>query len=225
MRLMYRPFGEPLEVDAQVPHILVIEHQRTWRNFIQMLHEQCTGEEGGIILSDDKGEIKLSRCAELIINPFQLEINQKKILTSLNNELKERAVESSNYVATMDLLSKIMYYLDQLSAQLSYPVTMEEIEIGDVLKIAGVKVETEKRSLCENIINYIGLLSDVINISFCALVNIGQYLSPKELSELYKMARYKSVALLLIENRDYLPRDLLQRLTIFDNDQCVVRNY
>ena len=225
MKLMYKAFGDPLELVDGIPNILVIENQKLRRDFIDILNHQMETGEGDVILSDDNNILKIEKCADMVINPFSLDINQKKIITKLNNNLKELALDGSNYAITVEVIGKISTYLENLSMQLTYPITLNNIEVADLIKLSGAKIEVETNTFFENFMNYMCLVSDVLGTSLFITVNLGLFVSQKEIKELFKMANYKNIHLLLIESSDLLERDLLQRITIIDNDLCIIKNY
>lgn len=225
MKLMYQEFGEPLEFVEGIPNILVIENQELRREFIGMLSYQLETGDGDIILSDNNNILKMEKCTEMVINPFYLDMNQKKVVTKLNNNLRELALDSANYANTIEIIGKVNTYLENLSMQLNYPVILNSVEAPDLIKISGARIDAEINTFFENIIDYMCLLADVLDISLFITVNLGLYVSTKEIKELFKMASYKNINLLLIECSDLLERDLLQRITIVDNDRCIIKNY
>lgn len=225
MKLMYKSFEAPLEITEGIPNILVIENKLIRSNFIETLNNQVQTGEGEIVLSEANNILKLEKCTEVLINPFCLEMNQKKIVNKLNNSLKELSIDSNNYAYTMEVLSKVTLYLEDLSMQLNYPVELGQIEATDLIKISGAKIDIRTSTFFENIINYMCLVADVLDISLFVTVNLGLFISQTQIKELFKMANYKNLNLLMIESSDLIERDLLQRLTIIDKDMCTIKNY
>ena len=62
---------------------------RPFSKYLQELYEQCERKEGKFVLSDNDKELDLSKCVEIIGNPFAVDINNRKILGKLYAELDE----------------------------------------------------------------------------------------------------------------------------------------
>ena len=90
--------------------MLVIENSSAFTEMILAISTQCRGEEGAYILSENDQTLAMERCAELIIDPFSPEYNQKKFLGRLFKELSAYAV-SDKYNETADALDGLKCYL------------------------------------------------------------------------------------------------------------------
>lgn len=226
MKLSYPQFDEPLEFVEGIPNILVLEDKRLRVQFIEDLKNQIETGEGSFVLSNQDEVLKIEKLSEFLMNPFTLDINQKKILTKIQATLKELANNESNYAESMRIIGEVNTYFQNLGAQVQYPIVFNDnIELQDLIKISGARIETESTSFFESVLNYMCLLNDVLGISLFVTLNIQLYIQEKELLELYKIAHYKKISLLLVESFDMNRHNLLERVTIIDKDLCVIKNF
>ncbi len=226
MKLVHSQFEEPLEFSEGIPNILVLEHTALRVQIIEDLKEQIQNGEGNFVLSCQDEILKMDKVAEFLLNPFDLDFNQKKIISKIQSTLKELANNESNYAESIRILGEVNSYFQNLGAQIEYPISFHDsIELSDLIKISGAKIETDSESFFERIINYMCLLNDVLGISLLVTLNLQLYLNEKQMKELYKMAHYKKINLLLIESFDMNQPNLLERVTIIDKDLCVIKNF
>lgn len=226
MKLVHSQFEEPLEFLEGIPNILVLEHTALRVQIIEDLKEQIQNGEGNFVLSRQDEILKMDKVAEFLLNPFDLDFNQKKIISKIQSTLKELASNESNYAESMRILGEVNSYFQNLGAQIEYPISFHDsIELSDLIKISGAKIETDSESFFERIINYMCLLNDVLGISLLVTLNLQLYLNEKQMKELYKMAHYKKINLLLIESFDMNQPNLLERVTIIDKNLCVIKNF
>ena len=108
-----------LEFDLMENQILVlsIENHLAYRNILEELWKQYKGETGNFILSDGDKELKMSQRIECIYNIFNINTNDRKIISKLYQELtyqndtllQEESIRFKQelmYLATRSQLSK-----------------------------------------------------------------------------------------------------------------------
>lgn len=103
MKLVYTELEQQLVFQENKVNVLVIEQKELFRRMIQELDKQISGEEGGFVLSDNNKTMKIDKEICLILNPFALDINSRKALTGLYNELGKLGLNEENYLKTCSL--------------------------------------------------------------------------------------------------------------------------
>ena len=75
-----------LEFDLMENQILVlsIENHLAYRNILEELWKQYKGETGNFILSDGDKELKMSQRIECIYNIFNINTNDRKIISKIS---------------------------------------------------------------------------------------------------------------------------------------------
>ena len=123
----------------------------------------------------------------------------------------------------LEVHSHICNYLEDLLEKIPYPVKYEEEwNILELLKAYGVELAEESDSLCEKLFNYIKLVSQVCGIRIIITVNIKQYLTEEQIYELYKLAMYGKIQLVLVEFNMFSKIFDCEEIYILDNDSCII---
>jgi len=200
----------------------IVESPLLFRKILQEMSNQAEGGEGGFVLSEGEKELPFSKNAEVVINPFALDINDKKILSKLYGELGKTAMGEEMYLKTQEMFEKFQRYFMDLE---QYSDFMLEIDLGvDVtawFKAFGIKLASYSDSFIENICQYIMIMAELFGKRLAVFVNIRSYLSEEQIEEVEKMAAYHEIALLFLEN---VQRDCSKKRKhyIIDVDGCEI---
>lgn len=221
MRLVCNEYGLNLEIKENLINVLVIESPVIFARITGELFNQIGGEPGGFVLSEKDAIKTISKEAEIIINPFIVDCNEKRILQKIYQELNDE-INDSMIEKTVYLQGQMIAYLEEVTQRLPYPLEfdVEENMIG-FFKLCHVEIDNQGKALIEKIINYVKMLNQICNIHIVFLVNIKLYLSQAELEELYKCAFYEKINLILLEN---LQKEKVEceSICILDKDMCII---
>lgn len=222
MKLIERELGIEIEIKENIVSVLVIENVNLRLSIIEELYLQMFGKEGSWLLAENEKTYELSKYAELILEPFSLQLNSKKVKAKLHQEMKMIA-EDFFYSQGLEIHSQICSYLEMMMEKIPYPVQYQnEWNILELLKWYNVELVDEGVDACEKLFNYIKLMNQVCGTVIFIMVNIKQYLSEIQLLELYKLARYSKIQLILIEfNMDH-ERIESEEVHILDKDHCLI---
>lgn len=111
MKLVYYEYGIKINFRENRIQTLVLERPKVFAEFVQTFFQQFQGKDGAIILSD-QDEINIHKEVELIMDPINIDINNKRVIGQLYNELHNIANESLE--EKFKINSEIVNYLDQL---------------------------------------------------------------------------------------------------------------
>ena len=182
-----------LEIDIQenMPAVLVLESPDMMTQVVRELYDISSGGDGDFVLSLDNKVLSIEKTAELIINPFSVDFNSKKIQSKLYEEL----LEGSNiYVEEKAAIqSLIIDYLDKLTLNVSYEMVTSNIELDllRLFKMYDVRLEPQCNSILETLIEYTKVLSRLLRKKFLILINICNYLDVYAVKELAHMCAYQ----------------------------------
>lgn len=222
MKLIQRELGLEIELKENVVTVLVIEDVSMRLEFIDSLYSQVLGNDGNWLLVENEKDYDLSKKAEIILEPFSLELNNKKVKTKLYHDIKTVSQDFC-FSQGLELHSHICSYLEDLLEKIPYPVKyQEEWNILELLKAYGVELEDESDNLCEKLFNYIRLINQVCGISLFIILNIKQYLTKEQIIELYKLASYSKIHLVLIEFNMLYNKESCEEIFVFDEDRCLI---
>lgn len=212
-----------LEIDIQenMPAVLVLESPDMMTLVVKELYDLSSAGEGDFVLSMDSKEVSFEKTAEIIINPFSVDFNSRKIQSKLYEEL----LEGGNlYVEEKSMIqSLIIDYLDKLMQNVSYEMITSNIELDLIrlFKMYDVRLEPQCNSLLESLIEYTKVLSRLLSKKFLILTNICNYLDINEVNELAHMCAYQKLNLLFIESKD-IDFQFSVKTYIIDKDKCLI---
>lgn len=220
MKLVNSKYNLDIEFEENISNTLVLENKQHMIDVIQNLILQLKGDEGDFVLSAEKN-VKFDKVVEFIANPFEIDFNNKKIVTKLFEQLiavASECVEEYNFingkiVGTLDdICSKIEYY------NVEYNL---EYEWKSIFKLYNVRIGENYNSLCEKIEEYVKVLADILHIKLLIFLNIKEYLTEEEIDNLQKICFYKKIFLLLIESEERFVLDN-EKTFIVDKDRCLI---
>lgn len=225
MKLVHPEFNYKIEFKENIVNLIVIEDKKFFREYIGELYSQCTelNDSGRFVLSNEEKEIKLSKKAEIILDFYSLDINNKKIITKVYNKLKEISTEEDMYVETGKINSEIIRYVDKIVDISDYPLEFSiDIDVVDLLKITNVKFLKDYTNELDKICDYISLINEITGKDIFILVNFRDFFNLDELKEFYKFISYKKIFLIMIENRVNDVCNEFENLFILDEDLCEI---
>lgn len=224
MKLVYPEYRHQIVFNENKIQVLIIENPTIFRNIVHDIYEQCNElSDGKAVLSDDDKIVKLSKAAYICINPFELDINSRKIITKLYTELKTLAYDEDMYISTNTIISQILQYCENIASRVDYDVEYDsDIDINGLLKIAGIRISnSDNESILEKIANYIDVMQRLMNMELAIFINFKNYLSKEEIMQLYELVNYRKTKLLLIESHDEEPIENEEKY-IIDKDGCEI---
>ena len=186
---------------------------------------QTDGANGRFVLSDNWEPIEIGKNLLLVTDPFHLELNGKKQTSALAKRLNALAMSEHHIQSTLELQDQINRWIMELEEDLPYvTVHNDSLDIGTVLKAAGIRFDETAEKLEEKICSLIKISAEYLNIKLLALVGIHTVLGNESIREIYKTAIYEKISIMDIER--YRPESLLDCETpyIIDRDLCEIYN-
>lgn len=221
MKLSYPYFEKPIIFEENKINVLIIENQKFLSNIIEELIQQINGYDGKFVLSSNSKQIEINKSIDLLIDPFTLDFNQKKIINKLYSHLKDYTVDGNYYLDLKVLQSEIFHYIESLTQTTQYPlVYLSDIDVTSLFKMVEIKLDTSYETLVEKLMDYCSIIQEFCNVSCLIILNIKCYLSDVELEQFYKFISYKKIDILLLENtvrENKLENEILH---IIDSDLC-----
>ncbi len=219
MRLLLNDYDIEIEIKADTPLCLCIESPAVLRNVMQGLWSQINGENGNIILSDNGKELQICKCSELIINPYAVTPNEKRLLKKLYQEMVMIA-EEELYEITSEINSRIISYIDAIIERIPYPVDYEtDPDISSLAKAYKVRFDDYGEGAVDKLLSYCKLVHRVIGIECFIFANLKQFMAADELSSFYGELAYEHLYILDIEGLfNYKLKG--EECIIIDKDEC-----
>lgn len=222
MKLVHPEYTFQIDFQEGVIQRLVVESPAVLSEFIVDFRKQLDGREGKWILSHDGEILKIHDNCELIMSIFDLEINQRKMLNALYDELASEINDTELLADWREMNSKLEGILNKAIDSTGYDISYGELELKSLFKALELKFRENEESYVDYLLEYLQLMSDVRSINIFILVNITSFLEIKEIEYLYEQAFYKKYHLLLLDVQDLCVDREVERKIIIDKDYCVI---
>ena len=222
MKLVHSELENIIINDKDVYTEWIIESPEIMAMYIQELYQQCNGNEGRFVLSQGDREMELSKKAELIMNPFAVELNGRKVLNKLYAELDKISKMETMYMQTLKIAQDIKEYILALEYEADYSLDFdEELDVPGLLKMAGVRYEVAEGNFLERVIQYIKIAVTVLQERMIIFINLRSYLSDVQMQEVIQEIQYQEIQAIFIENQE---RNCLGggKRYIIDTDRCEI---
>ena len=212
--------GEWIKISQECYHILqkVMQQQYT----VQEVLNQCDGIDGRYVLSDADKELGISKNMDIVFDIFSIDINSKKIINKLYEEMQKVAYSEKVNVKTQEIAQSIQRYILELEQETDYILTFtEDVDWMAIFKALRVQHEVIEEDYFEKLIRYIKVATVVMKYKIFVFVNLRSYLSDLQMQKLIQEAIYQEVKLIFVENyvKDCMEGGLRY---IIDRDQCEI---
>lgn len=221
MRLVCSDYGLDMELEENRVTVLVVENAKFITEIIGNLKNQITGEEGMFVLSDHNKIQKIDKKMNLIIDPFDVSINDRKIINKLYSRL---GIIAPDYFQEKEkITADIISLLDEivLASPFSNLIYNLDYDWTEMFKGFNIRFEETGENLIEKLVEFIRIQVSLLEIRVLCFVNLKSYLTQEEMEELYKAAFYNKINLVLIES---IEKDKLEneQIYIVDKDRCLI---
>lgn len=221
MKLVNAELFLNINIEENKPVVLTIENPKVMTEVIGQLYELCNSGEGDFVLSEGGKQLSFERTTEIIINPFQIDFNSRKVQSKLYSELLDAEINYAEEKAIIQSL--IIEYLDKLTQNVPYEMISNDLDLDSMklFKMFEVRIEAQCNSLLERLVEYTKILSRLLRKRLLVFVSISSYLDTNELNALYEICNYNKMKVLLIESHElYLP--FHTKTYIIDKDKCMI---
>lgn len=223
MKLVHPDLQMQLHLTPPAAVALTIEAPELFLKYIQDLYLQSNGREGQFVLSDVNKELRISKFVEVILEPFSLDTNDRRILNKVYADLRDLAMDEEGYLRTQDILAQLQQYFMELEERSPYILTVDsDINVIDVFKALGVRFEAYEEGVFENLTQYIRILGDVLQKKVVVLVGMTGYLTKEQIMLLTKEAIYHEISIIYAESKSYDWAGLGIVSYIIDSDGCEI---
>lgn len=224
------PFENSIKYDEEFINVLEIENQKLFISIAKSFYDISIGEESEekINIFKDDNIISFSKVATIIINPFAIELDDKKIVAKLQSRISEKLYQDIEKVEEFSkICQSLIFTIINIGQELDFEYTFNiSPNATDIMKMIGLKVAFKKDATqIEKMLEYINIISTFEIYELIVLVNIKNYFIEEELLEIYKYAKYRKIELLLIESKKANLLDYERKIIIdMEYDEFVEKN-
>lgn len=212
--------GLVIELQENQAIIISVENPSVLRDLIESLRQALLYGEETWSLSDDL-RWNLSKNAELILSPWDIDLNNPRIKKKLFAYLHELTNETC-HEDLMQLNSDIMRYIERVAdtsdCALSYADLFTDI---DLFKFADVKLDIEEGGLLDRLVTYIKTVGALCDVRLVVFLHLHDYFTEDELAMLYQEMYYRKIYPILLETSN-VHCITSEKHIIIDKDRCVI---
>ncbi|WP_026504061.1 type II-A CRISPR-associated protein Csn2 [Butyrivibrio sp. NC3005] len=201
---------------------IVCENKKAFGSMILDLISETASQDGAWILSENEDELSISKLVEIIVNPFEVTCNDKKIINAIYKELK--SIIDLNYPelyakANSEMIEMIDAAVMDVPYQLEYEL---DGALENIFKIYSIRFDEKYTSLLDRVISYMKNAHQVLHKKIFVFVNLKSFMEDSEIQMLYEAAKYEKVFLIILESQDN-PKLNDENKMIIDKDLCIIK--
>lgn len=219
MNLRVNYFNNNIFLNDSNIQVIEIENKKMFYKFICDLYLIKNGDyTNELYFYDNQNEeINLQSKIEIYINFFDLDLNSKKNLNSLNKKIINNLSDVDKQ-QIFNIYKKMYKSVANILKNIDLPLILnEDLIIDDIIKLFKVSIN-DKNDLLDNLLLLIDLESVLKTNEILFLVNLKQLLSKEELEELYKYAIYNNITIILVDSQSYGVKLNYENKLIIDNE-------
>lgn len=204
MKLVHPDIRMQIAFQPGVVTELILEEQNFFAKYFFELYRQIHGEEGQFVLSEDGCILKINNYMDCIINPYDMNVNTKKILTKVHSEIKSEIHDTGLFLEYEELLVNIHQFASHITECIDTPLIYDAItDSGQILKLLNFKIAMDNTTrIVEQLVDYLKILSEYTEVRLLVLANIKSYISCEDMKYLQEICAYLKLSILLLENSE-----------------------
>lgn len=192
--------------------ILVIENHIVLGNILKIMNDivHYSIDSNEVVLLH-KGDNIIAK-ANLILDPFNIDINSKKILKELYKQ-----IQSTFQVDEMihEFYNGVVHINNMIEDVLQdYDIDFEynhDLEVQSYLKLMNLRInDLRSLSFYDQVLNYLEIISELFPTQPIIFYNLLSYLSDEQIKMLCDFKNYKHLYVLFIENKDRNLNDFIK---------------
>ena len=172
----------------------IIEAPELFAKYVGELYRQINKYEGKFVLSENNKEIDIAKHSEIIINPLSVEINNKKIVNKLYEELNKLSSNEVLYMQTLELTKLIQEYLLNLEQETNYILEFNnEVEMSALFKAVDLRYEDSEEDFLERLVKYIKTLGNLLSIKLVIFINARCFMNDEKIRRLCEEIKHMEI--------------------------------
>lgn len=224
MKIINKNWQRKIEIEDNIIYTLVFENKKYYRENIIELINQHKGNEGSFILSNDNKEISFDKKSYIITDIFNIDINNKKVLSKIYSSLLKEIVEDiSSY---NELSTNIRVYFEKLIFNSFLEIEQgEEIDMCSLLKLGDFKIHVEQDDILEKFVKFLKVLIELCGCKIIFVVGLHNVFTQDEIIEIYKEVCLNKINIINIEYQQFnnlSTKNYREIVYIFDKDNCEI---
>lgn len=205
MKIRIQGFENEIVFDDESVNIIQTNNKILFQNIMEKIFQNTKENTLEIqLISNENETLKFQDNVFFVTDLYNLNINTKTVTSKISEYISESFMldESTEIEKNIHDIEEIV--LEKLS-DLSFEVTIKnEIEIPDIVKLFGIKINTEEYvSILNRLELLISILARFTEVKILIIANLKNILNNEQIIEFYKMSLYNGINILLIESEQH----------------------
>lgn len=222
MKLIHSDWSFQLELQEGIVQRMIIEDPVIFRKMIADLRYWQNGEDNKWILSDKGKILKADKSCEVIIDYFQLDLNQRKMISTLYDEMESVINVSELLIKWRSISAEIQEMLESAMDATDYDIICAEPDLKSLFKMTDVHFRDSSQGELEHLLEYQQLASSVKGIQLFILINATTFFGKQEMNYIYEQAKYKKYQLILLDMQNVEINREEENIMFIDKDCCII---
>ena len=219
MKLAHVLLETPIDFKEERFVSWVFEDPQIYWSFVKELIGQTQGELGNFVLSNEMKTLKLETDAQVIVGPFDISFDTKKITTLVTKKINKVMAEEDYLQKLQEITSIIKDYFKDLIFDADLPLLVGDLQEENLVKCGELKVAEEK-TFFENLCSYLNLILNLTRPKLLIFIDIKRYFKNNEFDEFAKFLNYEDVNVLFIDLFSKTFEKCDTRTYLMDFDRC-----
>ena len=195
---------EEIDFTDQDNTILIIKNHKFYAHILSLLSSILYDKNKSTELLVIDGEKNITTNILLITDLYKIDFNDKNLLKEIYSQISKSIISDEEncmrYQKLVDDFSAMLENeLEDYNLEFDYK---NDLTIENYLKAVSLKISrTAEEKLYDRLMNYVELVTELVNKPVLVLYNCLDYLEDDELMELVKYKNYKHLHMLFIENK------------------------
>lgn len=219
MMLAHPQMETVFDFDEHCVQTLIIEEPMFFRCFLKDIAGQIEGLSGKLALSSDFSPIPFSQNAELIDSILSFQMGRKTLLNKVISRMESTALSEAYYVRTAELMGSLECLFADIAFDLPCDVVCAKMNIGSILKAAGVEFCDDYDNDLERLLDYMEIVRELDREKLFVFVNLRSYYPDEEIRAFISTALSHEYRVLMVESSAHSLLSNENRTTV-DADLC-----
>ncbi len=219
MKLVLPGIHEVICIEEGMINSLVIENPGLLYEVVRDLKLQLEKQDGKAMLSVNNVPKEIYKHLDLILDVYELDLNSKTLLAKITDILAQRAVDESHFEKTMQVISMLHSYVDDLTWDLDCEVECADITPKQMLKAVDLSIVDDEQELSNRLFRYVELVWQFLGEKLFVFVNTRGFMKQESFERLAESLCEHNFQVLFIDNKEY-PRCNLEKRLLVDIDLC-----
>lgn len=201
--------------------LFVVENAKEYRKICCEFFDEFNGvQNSDFVLSEGIELLQMSKNILLFSDYFSLDINNKRIITEINNKVQDYLKEYDCMEKICQINKMILEINDEILNNFDFKVSYdEEFGVEKLIKISNYRI-SQSNDFIEKLMAYTKIYVSLKPVKLVVFLGLAQFLTNDEIQTLMKNIEYLGVGVLLVERND-CKLESFQRILI-DNDLCEI---